>query len=240
MQRMIVMPPEIFNKFKDLIENDKNLNILDQKMKNVLYNKKLKPLQKWHLYRQNLIKYGINRRSAKKLPEKSPSFGKSFDATTQTKFVSKRNAHTETISPKYQTANTQTNFIPFVEDDVFEYNPKKEQRDASFNFSDFDDDEEDWDIDKKLAQAEINKDTKLIERPSLNSDFRIFETKEGDVITVAAPSQSPKKPNLRSAGAKISPSILSRFPNIKKRKQDESLHRTPKRTLSVPAWKTYK
>jgi len=213
MQRMIVMSPEIFSKFSKLFQDDKNLDLLDQKMKKVLYDKKLKPLQKWYLYRQNLLKYGINKRHAKKLPEKANNL--TFDTGTQTKFFSKRNAYTETQLPKYKSTSAQTNFVPLVTDEVFEYDPKKEHSDMDIDLTHYDlDDENSF---RKLAQTEMLKDEKLVQRPSLSTDYRMFETPSGDVITVAVPSPEKKK-TLRSAGSSISSTILSQFPETKKTK----------------------
>jgi hypothetical protein len=60
---MLVLPPEVYEKFKNEIQDDRNLSMLDKKMKAILKNKKLNPIQKWYLYRQQLIKYANIRRT---------------------------------------------------------------------------------------------------------------------------------------------------------------------------------
>lgn len=57
MQRMIVAPVSIFDKFKEMIEDNKHLSDLDLEMKKILYCKKLNDFTKWQNYRQVLQKY---------------------------------------------------------------------------------------------------------------------------------------------------------------------------------------
>jgi hypothetical protein len=46
LQRMIVLPPETFERWKHLIVDDARLSTLDKEMKRMLYDKKLDSLNK--------------------------------------------------------------------------------------------------------------------------------------------------------------------------------------------------
>lgn len=57
MHRMIVAPPSIFDKWKEIMEDNKHLSDLDLEMKKILYSKKMNDFTKWQNYRQVLLKY---------------------------------------------------------------------------------------------------------------------------------------------------------------------------------------
>ena len=67
LERMIIIPPEIFDKWKHIITEDQNLSELDKKMKAILYDKNLNNINKWHQYRENLLKYSFSKKNNPKL-----------------------------------------------------------------------------------------------------------------------------------------------------------------------------
>lgn len=71
MQRMIVVPPTVFEKWKKIFVADKQLSDLDLEMKRVLYSKNMNNTDKWHLYRQNLMRYlMVSRKKREQTSEK--------------------------------------------------------------------------------------------------------------------------------------------------------------------------
>ncbi len=59
LQRMIIIPPEVFDKWKNIITEDQQLSQLDKSMRNIIYNKNLNEIDKWHHYRENLLKFSF-------------------------------------------------------------------------------------------------------------------------------------------------------------------------------------
>lgn len=263
MQRMIVIPTDVFTKLKNLLDNDKNLDILDQNMKKVLYSKNLNSVQKWYMYRQNLMKYGDQKRRVSLLPTKygyhNPS---SKNAETQTKFKLLKNKETQSTPLHFdnikQLGDDVFNFDPVkekqqqhytIDDDVFysadqqQQQPNRYQyRDKTDKYMDVDDDGE-WDEEEevqKLALKEIAPDERLTRRLSANTNIRMFDTNKGDIITVALPDKSPINTRQRAhtAGSFIRQSILSKYPedrNPNKRKLSTIKKSPPKQyKLSTP------
>jgi len=189
LQRMIVIPPEIFEKFKHLVLEDEQLTDLDKMMKSILYNKKLNDLNKWHLYRQNLIKYSsMKRKNAHETKFKWPV--KHVEGVAvQTRKIYTKDQTTKTNSPKVAYKQSQTDGIRDEEeytndvamDEVFENNDEEVQSENDNVDNDDDADDSDNNI--------INKDQILRRRES--SGYMTYETQNGDVITVPSNS-SPK------------------------------------------------
>lgn len=57
LERMYVLPEDTFKKYKDAIDNEKQMSMLDKQMKQVLNRRDLSVYNKWYLYRQLLSKY---------------------------------------------------------------------------------------------------------------------------------------------------------------------------------------
>ena len=139
LQRMIVIPPEIFEKFKHLVLGDEQLTDLDKMMKSILYNKKLNDLNKWHLYRQNLIKYSsVKRKNAHESKFKWPAVKHVEGVGVQT--ISTKD------QPNSPTAS-QTDEIPDVAiDEVFEDAEEEMSQSENGNVDDDSDKEDVGDI----------------------------------------------------------------------------------------------
>lgn len=102
MQRMIVIPPDTFERWKKIIIEDKKLSGLDQEMKKILYDSKLNTLSKWHHYRQNLFKYLHGKRKHNR------RFTESFTNTPSSVDPEITTSGKETRRVKYKNTKMQT------------------------------------------------------------------------------------------------------------------------------------
>ncbi len=59
MQKMISIPPDLFDKVKDYVMHDQKHSELDQSMNKILQNKHMNAHDKWLLYREKLLKFAI-------------------------------------------------------------------------------------------------------------------------------------------------------------------------------------
>lgn len=179
---MFIVPPEIFEKWKDFLVEDKRLSDLDKQMKNILYNNKITDLEKWQLYKQNLQKY-INTKS-----------GISFNNK-----INIDNNNREILHKQMENVGVQTNKIfkkekkiqatPLISelgtqtagDDIKSSEPLENIFETSNMYSSIDGSDVDLsfipeDVDARdIVREGSSKDT---------SEYRIFEMKNGDVITV--------------------------------------------------------
>lgn len=57
LQKVIVMPIDVYNNMKKLMMNDDEISTFDKEMKLILHNKKLSDSEKWDLYREKMIHY---------------------------------------------------------------------------------------------------------------------------------------------------------------------------------------
>lgn len=188
LQRMIVISPEIFEKFKDIVLEDSNLSHLDKNMRSILHNKKLSDLNKWHLYRQNLIKYAsTKRKNAHQNNFKWRPQVKHIEGVgVQTRRIFTKDKDTNTITPKVSLKHTQTNFlIPAYksegnlptsdrgneEEEVFVANSSNDDDDTDNNVDDNDDDVDNF-IDK--SQVRVKRES---------GGFETFEMKDGSVVS---------------------------------------------------------
>lgn len=118
LQRMVVMPPDTFDRWKKIVLEDTKLSCLDKELKNILYNTKLNDISKWQLYRQNLFRYlnsKLNRHNGfAKSPLNSTETRKLYirDVDTQTKKKSVRNKKEQTLSPCRESVGIQTKLLP--------------------------------------------------------------------------------------------------------------------------------
>ncbi len=132
--KMYVLPEETFNKWKSSVEHINTFSPFDCEMKRILYNKKLSDLNKWYLYRQNLLKYAEMKRRGDKKEEKNASDDNSQyitkksnndmstsmtshekkDATSQTRYIAKFEKGCQSEIPIHNDAGIQAE-VPFEE-----------------------------------------------------------------------------------------------------------------------------
>lgn len=98
---MVVVPPELFDKWKDVFLEDQKLSFLDKEMKNVLNNSKLDDINKWYLYREKLLKYLHSKKKNDSSNNKSKIL---VDQSTQSN-IEKSNKKIHTKNVKVQTEN---------------------------------------------------------------------------------------------------------------------------------------
>lgn len=231
LQRMIVVPAHTFEKWKKIVVHDDKMNDLDKNMKIILHNSKLDDMSKWHLYRQNLIRFSNSKRNFDKnalsrLPNRSVMkdvsteariFQKSKDAQTEnktkdieTQFDGKpwkalKPSPVKSINELFESSNR---FASIDEEDF------KEQFD---NDKDIDDEQFDRDESiKRLALEGQPADVKISrERKSLRPDeYRVFELNTGEDVNVPVTQEK----RITRARAKNTPFEKPTPPNKNKSK----------------------
>lgn len=212
LQRMIIIPPDVFEKWRHIIIDDKRISELDRKMKNIIYNKNLNDIDKWYHYRENLLKYTFNRKNDKlninELKRSSKPSAITSEKESQTNYLKKEKL--ETIDEETQTQ--------FNDDEEGENNIKQQNNtlikkkslnqifesmgedDASFKIGQnlknnnentetkFNDDEEnnmdDEEHDRMMALADQPKNIGIHRRLSSSAVFKTYELTNGDVVSV--------------------------------------------------------
>lgn len=203
LQRMIVIPPEIFEKFKHIVTEDQKLTELDKKMKTILYDKNLNDINKWHQYRENLMKYSFAKKDKCDLSHliKSPV----MENSSQTNKLHTRHKEIQSSIPMEDNFSQTdksilrrkkewTNEVPSI-NEVFETSNRytslteSDKIDAVVNSSSGDNSvtmDEDDEI-KQVALDGQPLDVKILrERRSQNpkADYRMFELTNGEVVTI--------------------------------------------------------
>lgn len=192
LQRMIIIPPDIFNKWKHIITEDQKLSELDKSMKKILYNTNINDINKWHQYRENLLKYTFSKKRDLKLNHLLKPI--TADKSQQTNVISNSNVEQQTkwIFKKDQNIQTENytldketytdkNDLFQNDDEVFENDIQLEN-----NILDGDvDGEEEFDLKKKVLEGyppniKIYKERKSHD-PLL---YRTFELTNGDVVNI--------------------------------------------------------
>lgn len=132
--KMYVLPEETFNKWKVSVDYVKSFSPFDREMKRILYDKKLNDVTKWHLYRQNLMKYTNMKRQNINMErvEKNKNVNSTiqniqqqrtkrkpvmYDASAQTKYVFTNEKEMQTTPVKFSSVTTQSQFL---NDDIFD------------------------------------------------------------------------------------------------------------------------
>lgn len=112
LQRMIVIHPELFNKFKHIITEDQNLTQLDKKMKLILHNKNLNDINKWYQYRECLFKFSFlkNNKFTKKMYTQ--------DNSTQTNRLIDKNTNSPIFNDKMEVLSDTNDSHASEDDDV--------------------------------------------------------------------------------------------------------------------------
>lgn len=256
LQRMIVLHPEQYNKLKDNLLDDNELSQIDKAMKTILLNKNLNDIQKWHLYRNQLVKLGDKRRKqllrspAKPLmanknleiEEETPSRTYMRNMSTQTSRIIRKHKDTQTKTKKYADTSMQTN--PY--EDVYETEPQEISQEYNKkpiivdDDSDYSDNVFTEENIKKRALSAVSSGSRLKERKSINSSsVRVFETDDGSVISVPLFDRPKKQYSLRSE-SKIKQSELN-FPIRKKQNISKSQNKNLKdlKSTKTSSWTSY-
>lgn len=206
LQRMIVIQPEIFEKIKKILIDDSKLSELDKNMKSILRNNKLTDLNKWHLYRQNLLTYSsMKRKNAykDKFNLCQPAIRHVHGVGVQTKRIVSKNQNTNTDSPSISDKYTQAD-IPKAKEEYTDVDEKPKPvftqlgvEETFENNSDVFDDDEDGNADDDdgiVSDEFINPKEILRERASSDPNmYRSFEMKDGATISVPTKKHIFKK-----------------------------------------------
>lgn len=187
LQRMIVIPPEVFEKWKHIITEDQNLSTLDKHMKNILYNKNLNNVNKWHQYREKLLKYSFAK------PERKYKYNHILKPITsekviQTKRIPKyhKQQQTENQNRVVNDKQMQTDSGALYEDEVYENIVSSDASNSNDCDNDNDEDNVFPEDIRQLALKGVPKHVKITkERRSTDPDsYSAFELSDGQVVSV--------------------------------------------------------
>lgn len=205
LQRMIIIPPEVFNKWKHIITEDQKLTDLDKKMKNIIYNNNLNDIDKWYQYRENLLKYSFAKKGNAILKHslKPITSEKSMQTNRIPKFdkLQQTNDQINTIESKIQNQSTQTDNMnqQFIDDkastEVFE--TQNDENIGDYN-NDDDNEDDDDDVMREIALEGHPPDVSIIkERNSIDPSYKSFELSNGEVVSIPTrvTTRSMKKSN---------------------------------------------
>lgn len=186
LQRMIVIHPELFKKFKHIITEDQNLTELDKKMKSILHNKNLNDINKWYQYRESLFKFSFlkNNKLTKKMHTQ--------DNSTQTDRLLDTNTYSPIFNDKME-----------VPSDTNGNNNGGEDDGSADNFDDDDDKiRQITMIDQPIEEQNLNENSEAL--PIVNTirltraraaAAKIISKSPKKLVQSASPLKVVKKPN---------------------------------------------
>lgn len=244
---MIVIPPDTFERWKNIMVQDKNLSDLDQKMKKILYNNKLNDVDKWHLYRQNLLKY-LNAKQEQRQNisnlTKSPVITEAqkkylSDMNTQTESVNKKHKNVQTLPTDQKSISSQTPTIDevFETSDVFSNsnneadNPNDEDEMIELDVSDI--------VREKALEGfppsvKISRERKSFDR----GDYRSYDLTNDIIATVPVERQMVTRGTIKNVPGTSQTTID--FPKRRNTRQASSSTPTKLAKKSTIPWKSYK
>lgn len=253
LQRMIVIPPDVFDKWKHIITEDEKLTQLDKKMKNIIYNKNLNDIDKWHQYRENLLKYSFAKKGNEVLNHTMKKI--TSEKSMQTNRIPKLNKKQQTDQQFQISVPIQSDQASQTDNEVQNFENDEEvfeTQDHSFS-----DDATELDTDdntRKLALKGFPENIRITkERRSTDpSSYKSFELSNGDVVSV--PTKITTRSMKKSAESKIKrqksplkqqqlPFLKVKAPHIRPRansgKVKGSPNKSPSKTTNLLKWDQY-
>lgn len=196
---MIIIPPEVFEKWKHIITEDSQLSKLDKKLKNIIYNKQMNDIDKWHHYRENLMKYTFTNHGRKKYMK---AMNKKLIKPKELEFKPLKNKIKKTIN---HTSDDDENMMissSSEEDnnDFYQSAPETDDNDK-LEDDDIDDDENDLkkdDIYRKKALDGENKDVTIQDELGWDHSGKHYKFRLSNGFIVAINRKNRKKIILRS------------------------------------------
>lgn len=188
LQKVVVIPFDIYNSLKSTIFTDVDSSEFDKDMKLILHDKKLTDLEKWELYREKLIHFGENVRASgyKTDHQILPKLIHVESVGSQTKYLSKKDNETSTDSKTLSVGITQT---PLVNSQIIP--PLEQVFETTNSFHSLQDGVEEPEISNDFNFRNISSARKLSSsntvRKKLKSkhhDIDLYEMENGDVVTV--------------------------------------------------------
>lgn len=252
LQRMIVIPPDTFERWKNIVVEDKKLSDLDQEMKKILYNNKLNDIDKWHFYRQNLLRY-LNAKQEQR--QNINNFSKTNVITEAQKNLRDMDTQTKTVYYKHKTAQTlptaqksigsQANFMEFIDDppstlDTSNIFPTLENKGDDIDGED----EIELDVSDIVREKALegqSKTTKIFrERQSFDRDaYRVFDLNNGETVNVPVERQMITRAALKLGTLPDKSQTTIDFRN-QKRKNSTTSTPTKSQPKSTTSWENYK
>lgn len=234
LQRMIVIPSEVFEKYKHIFHEDNFLSELDKKMRKILIDKNLNQIDKWHQYRENLLKFSFSKSKndlqanipASKIVTSSDKSSQTwrrakYDKDCQTRIEKSRGIHKES-----QTINQSDDTIFLDEGEVFE----------SYPTNPIDSDELDMEDEyRERALEGLDKNVKIT-REGLSTDpesYKLYELSNGEIVNV------PTKRTTRSMVKNLRQSKLE-FKKVKNNETRSKSRSKANNQISGLKWDPYK
>lgn len=243
LEKVIVMPIDVYNKMKTLILKDDEMTNFDKDIKIILHDKKLNDIEKWELYREKLIHHGNSFRKSDYQTNKKIDVIKHVESTpTQTKMLFKKdkNFNTETTN---STACTQTelqsNQIIKPLSSVFKTNNTYDSLEIDDEDVSYDDNDDDLSFlsNSKHSESNLHKlsPSKIIKRKMKSNDvnIKLYEMENGDIVTVAKGDSKTSKKAKQPASNPLHISAAKSANSLKQ------LSNKRKKTTSTPEKKVH-
>lgn len=192
LQRMIIVPPEVFEKWRHIITEDSQLSKLDKKLKNIIYNKQMNDIDKWHQYRENLMKYTFTNHGRKKYMK---SMKQNLSKSNKMGVEPLENKIKKTVNSSSEDENTLMSMSSEEEENDEFYqsaaddNVKLEDDDITSNKDD---------IYRKKALEGENKNVTIQDEFGLNQTGKYYKFRLSNGFIVAIDRKNRKKIILRS------------------------------------------
>lgn len=196
LQKIIVLPIDVYNNLKSMILIDEEITSFDRDMKKILHNRKLSDVAKWDLYREKMIHYGNNIRNHKYDVKEIRDNNKQKsdqDASTQTRFIFKRDKESNTgLGEKdfSSEVSTQTDYmhVPLAEEYFVSSNTNEGDSENTIHTNN--DTVNDSEI---LGMGRVKRKLK-----SKHSDIKMYEMSNGEIVTVL--DDEKEKQKIRKTG----------------------------------------
>lgn len=233
LQRMIVIPPDTFERWKNIVVEDKKLSELDREMRKILYDNKLNTISKWYHYRQNLLKY-LNTNRKRHIMHNFNTKKQITNVDTQTKIVNYKNKMAQTLPINHHSVGTQVKLMKTLEEipsleEVFGNSNQFSSLEEEGNYDETtgENDLIELDVDDivrtKALEGQPNSVKIIKERKSMDpNEYRVFELNTGEQINVPVEKQMITRATLKRGRLPDTTQTLLAFPHKKKTKSNST------------------
>lgn len=246
LQRMIIVHPDVFEKYSHIFQEDSFLSELDKRMRKILLNKHLNQIDKWHQYRENLLKFSFSKQANNNNFENFKSHATTVpilsENSTQTFQIPKFHKESQTLASlheKQEKINKESQTMEYFNNNKLTRN--REEVYESLH-SDVDSDSEEIDMNDEIRERAlegVDRDVKITrELSSMDpTSYKLFELSNDDVVNV--PTKRLTRLMLKNSGKSLVQSKLE-FKKVKKNSNRSISHSKTRTQEPILNWDTYK